>query len=225
LGEVASDRGDYALARALMEESLALFRQVGDMWCTVEMLEQLARLAALEGQGTPALDNTRRAVQIYGAAEALRAAIGAPLPPHHSAAYHAPILAAARAQLGAEAFGAAWRAGRTLTLEQAIALATTAPHHPPAPEQARLALVADAGGAPVTADRDRRDTSADLADLSAREREVLRLVAEGLTDAQVALKLTISPRTVQRHLSSIYSKLQVTSRTAAARLAIAQGLG
>lgn len=70
----------------------------------------------------------------------------------------------------------------------------------------------------------RLDTGGDLADLSAREIEVLRLVAEGLTDAQVAVQLTISPRTVQRHLSSIYSKLHVTSRTAAARIAVAQGL-
>lgn len=216
LSEVAFDRGDYALARALGEESVALFRQVGDMWCIVEGLEQLARLAAVEGQHAPTLDDSRRAVQIYGAAEALRIAIGAPLPPHHSKAYHAAILPAVRNRLGEEAFGAAWRAGRTLSLEQAIALAMTAPHDRPG---------ADAGVAPAAVSRGRMDAREYLGDLTAREIEVLRLVAEGLTDAQVALKLTISPRTVQRHLSAIYSKLQVTSRTAAARLAIAQGLG
>jgi DNA-binding NarL/FixJ family response regulator len=50
--------------------------------------------------------------------------------------------------------------------------------------------------------------------------EVLRLVARGLTDAQVAEKLVISPRTIHTHLNSIYSKLGVTSRSAATRYAI-----
>ena len=53
------------------------------------------------------------------------------------------------------------------------------------------------------------------AGLTAREVEVLRLVARGLTDAQVAEQLIISPRTVNWHLTSIYSKLQVESRTKA----------
>lgn len=57
------------------------------------------------------------------------------------------------------------------------------------------------------------------AGLSPRELEVLRLVAGGLTDAQVADQLFISPRTVARHLQSIYTKLNVNSRTAATRFA------
>ncbi len=58
------------------------------------------------------------------------------------------------------------------------------------------------------------------AGLTAREVEVLRLVAQGLTDAQVAEKLVVSPRTVNWHLTSIYGKLQVSSRSAATRYAI-----
>ena len=54
-------------------------------------------------------------------------------------------------------------------------------------------------------------------DLAQRERDVLRLVAEGLTDIQVAEQLVISPRTVNFHLTSIYRKLQVSSRSAATR--------
>jgi DNA-binding NarL/FixJ family response regulator len=53
--------------------------------------------------------------------------------------------------------------------------------------------------------------------LTEREVEVLRLVAQGLTDAQVADQLVISPRTVNGHLRSIYSKIGVTSRAAATR--------
>jgi DNA-binding NarL/FixJ family response regulator len=56
--------------------------------------------------------------------------------------------------------------------------------------------------------------------LTRRELDVLRLVAQGLTDARVAERLVISPRTVHGHLRSIYGKLGVNSRTAAARYAI-----
>jgi DNA-binding CsgD family transcriptional regulator len=53
---------------------------------------------------------------------------------------------------------------------------------------------------------------------------VLRLVARGLTDAQVADQLSISPHTVHTHLRTIYGKLAVTSRSAATRHAIEHGL-
>lgn len=58
------------------------------------------------------------------------------------------------------------------------------------------------------------------AGLTVREMDILRLVAQGLTDLQVAHTLTISPRTVNAHLTSIYHKIGVNSRTAAARFAI-----
>ncbi len=60
--------------------------------------------------------------------------------------------------------------------------------------------------------------------LTAREVEVLRLVASGRSNAQVATDLTLSEKTVARHLSNIFSKLDVGSRTAAAAYAYEQGL-
>src|SRR5207247_11365303 len=60
--------------------------------------------------------------------------------------------------------------------------------------------------------------------LTAREVEVLRLLAQGLTDAQIAEQLVISPRTVNNHLTSIYQKIQVSSRSAATRYTVAQHL-
>jgi DNA-binding NarL/FixJ family response regulator len=60
--------------------------------------------------------------------------------------------------------------------------------------------------------------------LSTREAEVLGLVAEGLTDQEVAQRLYLSPRTVGQHLRSVYRKLGVKSRTAASRAAIERGL-
>ena len=56
--------------------------------------------------------------------------------------------------------------------------------------------------------------------LTAREVEVLRLLAQGLSDAQIAEQLVISVRTVNRHTTSLYSKLGVSSRAAATRAAI-----
>lgn len=62
------------------------------------------------------------------------------------------------------------------------------------------------------------------AGLSAREVEVLRLVAEGLSNPQVGERLFLSPRTVEQHLRSIFNKTGVPSRTAAARWAAEHGL-
>jgi DNA-binding NarL/FixJ family response regulator len=60
--------------------------------------------------------------------------------------------------------------------------------------------------------------------LTYREREVLRLVADGHTDRRVAETLVISPRTVNRHLSNIFNKLDVPGRAAAVAFAIRQEL-
>ena len=62
------------------------------------------------------------------------------------------------------------------------------------------------------------------AGLSAREAEVLGLVATGLTNAEVAERLFLSSRTINWHLSSIYRKLGSHSRTEASRFAVEYGL-
>jgi DNA-binding NarL/FixJ family response regulator len=59
--------------------------------------------------------------------------------------------------------------------------------------------------------------------LTRRELEVLGLVAEGYTDRKIAELLVISPRTVNRHLSNIYTKLDVPGRTAAVTCVMLQG--
>jgi DNA-binding NarL/FixJ family response regulator len=62
------------------------------------------------------------------------------------------------------------------------------------------------------------------AGLTSREVEVLGLVAGGMTSAQIAKDLFLSPRTVETHITSIYHKLGVTSRAAATRFALEHGL-
>ncbi len=60
--------------------------------------------------------------------------------------------------------------------------------------------------------------------LTEREREVLNLVALGHTDRKIAELLVLSPRTVNRHMSNIYRKLDVPGRTAATVVAVRSGL-
>ena len=59
----------------------------------------------------------------------------------------------------------------------------------------------------------------DLADLSRRERDVLRLVADGLSNEEIAGRLVLSVRTVERHLSNVYGKLRVSGTSARAAAA------
>lgn len=64
----------------------------------------------------------------------------------------------------------------------------------------------------------------ETASLSDRELEILRLVAQGLTDPEVAQRLYLSPRTVGQHLRSVYRKLGVPSRAAASKAAVERNL-
>ena len=69
-----------------------------------------------------------------------------------------------------------------------------------------------------------QETTRHPAGLTPREVEVLQLVAQGMTDAEVAEQLFLSPRTVSSYLSSVYNKLGVNSRTAATSFAVREGL-
>ena len=71
----------------------------------------------------------------------------------------------------------------------------------------------------------RAATRDDPAGLTAREREVLALISEGLPDKEISRRLFISERTVHHHVSSVLAKIGVSSRTAAARQAAQMGIG
>jgi DNA-binding NarL/FixJ family response regulator len=85
-------------------------------------------------------------------------------------------------------------------------------------ESTRPAPPTSAGGAPAVVPDAVRS-------LSAREREVLSVLAIGVTNRELAERLFISERTANRHLSNIFVKLGVRNRTEAARVAVAAGLG
>ncbi len=63
-----------------------------------------------------------------------------------------------------------------------------------------------------------------LGDLSQRERDVLKLIALGLSNDEIAVKLFISPHTVKNHVSNIYRKLGIDDRTQVALIALRLGL-
>jgi DNA-binding NarL/FixJ family response regulator len=134
------------------------------------------------------------AVQLSSAAATLRETSAATAAASIQAR-HARYLEQARQALTAEAYHEAWAAGQKLTSAQVSA------------DLSSLTLTQPSPQSPLPAG------------LTSRELEILRLVAQGLTDAQVAERLVVSPRTVNSHLRSIYSKLGVTSRSAATRYA------
>ncbi len=192
LGRVFALEGDYATAQALYEQSLAISCELQEKWVASVFLVALGEVVAAQ-------QKLAWAAQLWGAAEAIREATGIPIPLLSLADYERSV-SSARVHLGERAFTAAWAQGRAMTPKQALA----AKGQKPAPTPAATMTPPPAYPAGLTA----------------REVEVLRLVAKGFTDAQVAEELVLSPRTVHAHLSSIYSKLGITSRSAATRYAI-----
>ena len=199
-------------------------------------------------QGCP-----ERALRLAGAAAALREVIGAPAPPVWRDRRERTLELAHRA-LGERAAAAAWAAGRGLSPEAAVAEALAPPEplaagpgvsvgskgagEPTGVRQPLLFGARVAGGTPAA--RNRATSHLSLVGeelesqlvapqrlpggLSEREVQVLRLVAAGKTNREIARDLALSEKTVARHLSNIFAKLGVPSRAAATAFALREGL-
>ena len=83
-------------------------------------------------------------------------------------------------------------------------------------------LVLGGSGASATSAAARRGTA--VAQLSPREREVLVVVARGMTNAEIAAALVLSEHTVKRHVANILTKLDLANRAAAAAFAVQHGM-
>jgi predicted ATPase/DNA-binding CsgD family transcriptional regulator len=182
LGTVALIAGDLATAKPLLAEAVRIAQQVDDR-------VQLAYLVDALGCHAAGLGHSRRAAQLLGAADIIRAGTGARVMP-----FLAPSMqqakASAIAALGASRFEAEFKAGSRLNRDTAVRLALGEPGHV-------AAAASDSAGAGL---------------LAKREAEVARLVAEGLSNKEIGARLFISEHTVDSHVRSILNKLGCSSR-------------
>jgi predicted ATPase/DNA-binding CsgD family transcriptional regulator len=195
LGQHAFLQGDAARGRLLYAQSLGLAREAGGRLAIAHCLEGLA--GALAGA------QPERALRLAGAAGSLREVLGSePFPSDRDRLGRWQRVAERR--LGKRVAAAAIAEGRALPLEAAVSDA--------------LAAAAGAGG------EHRPGRGRAVGGLSAREVEVLRLVALDKTNREIAEALVLSQKTVEHHLSNIFAKLQVSSRAGATRVAVQAGL-
>ena len=176
---------EHDLAEGLLKEALALDRELGSWSYGAFCLESFAGLAGARGQEA-------RAARLWGAAEAVRNSIGAPRPLDDTVLLYKNSMAAARAQLGEEAWEAAFAEGRTMSAEEAAEYALSE----------KVAHVTE---------RPRAGSGKSRA-LTRREREVADLVAQGLSTRQMAQQLVLSERTVDKHVANLLKKLNLRSR-------------
>ena len=195
LARVVRVHGDHTAACALYEESLAIGRDLNNVWLIVPCLDGLASIAAERGEFV-------RAARLWGTAEVLRDSVGMHIAPIERTDYEHRV-AAVRAQLGAEAFASAWAEGRTKTPEQTLAM------------QGREMV-----SPPTTTVTPTTPSPTYPAGLTAREVGVLRLVARGLTNSEIAEELGLSEKTIAHHLTHIFNKTTSENRAAAAAFAI-----
>jgi predicted ATPase/DNA-binding CsgD family transcriptional regulator len=225
LGRVEAQQSELLAARNSYQESLALCWQVGEKWIIPWNVEGLARVVATQGE-------FRWAAQLWGAAEALREGIASPLPPYDLSSYEQAV-AAARRELGEEAFASAWAAGRATPLEQVIeeALKTqnTIPTEasPAEVKQEEASSDLPPGAllpSPSPPFSPRRALKQHFGGLTAREREVARLVAQGKSNRAIAEELVVGVSTVEAHITHILGKLGFSSRAQIAAWAVDKGL-
>ena len=188
-------QGKIPETAAFLEASLRLKQAPGstDRYGAGRCLEAMAWVAARRRQ-------YRRAAALLGAADTLWTEIGASASTFgHLIDYNEACARQSRAALGESAFTDAFAQGQALSYDDAIAYALNEQHPPARPAPA-------AGTTPLTR----------------RERQVAALLAQGLSNREIAGRLVISQRTAESHVEHILTKLGFTSRAQAAAWVAAQ---
>jgi non-specific serine/threonine protein kinase len=195
LGYAALALGDRASAATAFKDSLAVNLALGERRATAASLVGLARLAQASG-------HMRRAARLLGAATAHLEVENELLLPDDRVECDRTV-AGVRAALSAEAFSEAWAEGRMLSVE---------------------AAAADGFSEATRPTSDASASSPHTAGLTEREVEVLRLLAAGKSNREIAAALVISVNTVFHHVGNILGKTGASNRTEAAAYALRHGL-
>jgi DNA-binding CsgD family transcriptional regulator len=215
-------------------EALHLCAEAGDRFSLVQAFAGLAELASRHGQ-------IEVATALVGVIDAIAQDARATRLPTAGMNYDRAT-AAALSALEPERFAELRAAGRKLRLDDAIPLARTVAIPPatrgePDPpwlsltasdiirrQHAPLGTVIDGHTASLAAVTGQTPTLPTIPDLTYREQEVLTLLAQRRTDAEIAQQLFISRKTVSSHVSSILAKLGASNRREAAAIAARAGL-
>jgi predicted ATPase/DNA-binding CsgD family transcriptional regulator len=178
--------GEHAAAETALVDALRASLAVDDRPGLVMRMQMLACAAAMTG-------NALRAAKLVGAADMLRLAIGADVNPFTSSLVE-KAEAQAKAVLGEDRYRRALEEGARLDREGAVALAL----------------------GQMEARSTRRTSDKPSDPLGKREREVAELIAEGLSNKEIATRLFLSERTVETHVYNILNKLGFSSRVSIA---------
>jgi non-specific serine/threonine protein kinase len=197
------DQHEDLRAARLLHGALQIRRGLGDRRGSIECLEHIAGVLT-------ALGKTDRAATLFAVAESARKSSGLPGRPVEVARVDRERQKAQNA-LSEVSFATAWSTGELMALDSAI-------------DQTLLLLrtilesaPSETSGAPAT---HANGLAARTATLTAREREVLRLLTQGKANQAIADELSISSRTVETHVAKILEKLGVKSRSAAVAIAV-----
>ncbi len=199
-------RGSADAAEPLFAESLDLGSRIG---MKRQMAYALIGLAMARGGGA----DLAWSVRLHGAADQALAELGETIEPLEGRLAEIDRQRL-RAAIGAETFEAEYLAGRTLDM-------ATVAHE--AGQQMQVARQAQPT-AELVSDRDAAVTREPMTVLTPRELDVLKLVAQGLSNPAIAERLVLSEHTVHRHLANILRKLSLSSRAAAAAWGVRAGL-
>jgi non-specific serine/threonine protein kinase len=198
MGSILLRQRDYGRAAKFYADSLGTRDPAKNRWMVYQNLEELACVAS-------ARKDYERAAILFGAAKPIQESLRSRREPDLQAELER-YTKATRTSLGESAFARALAEGRAMTLEQAIEYALTSVETAEEAAQRRRSQRSDGGA------------------LTVREREIVALVARGLTNRQIAETLVVSRRTADAHVQNILNKLGFSSRAQIAAWAGERGL-
>jgi non-specific serine/threonine protein kinase len=196
LGNVARDQADHLTARSLYTEGMLAAQEQGSAFHVAVLLDAFGSLAVVQGQAA-------RAARLLGAAEAVRQVGDVALAPVYRRDFYDAFSSSVHAALDPDFMTRMLAEGRAMSWDQAINYALT--------EKVESPILTT-------------QPSIYPGRLTARELEILRLLADGKSNSAVAAELVLSVYTVERHVANIYAKIGVHSRVEATAYAFRHGL-